>query len=87
VTGVEDKLQDEVKTHVHDYQEAGISVWMLTGDQGLTAREIGISCGIISMQDISATIPTQQQTLGKEDKLLYTLEEDLSSKEIRDKME
>ena len=32
VTGVEDKLQENVKTHVYDYQEAGISVWMLTGD-------------------------------------------------------
>ena len=32
-----------------DFREAGIRVWMLTGDQGLTAKEIGINCGIISL--------------------------------------
>jgi len=27
--------------------EAGIKVWMLTGDKGATAENIGKSCGII----------------------------------------
>ena len=46
-TGVEDLLQDRVKECIEDFREAGISVWMLTGDKGLTALEIGVSCGLI----------------------------------------
>ena len=46
-TGVEDLLQELVKECIEDFREAGISVWMLTGDKGLTALEIGVSCGLI----------------------------------------
>ena len=41
-TGVEDILQDNVKKCITDYREAGMKVWMLTGDKGRTAHEIGI---------------------------------------------
>jgi len=37
VSGVEDLLQDDVGQCIHDFQEAGINVWMLTGDKGETA--------------------------------------------------
>ena len=47
-TGVEDLLQDRVKECITDFRDAGINVWMLTGDKGLTALEIGVSCGLIS---------------------------------------
>ena len=46
-TGVEDLLQERVKECIEDFREGGISVWMLTGDKGLTALEIGVSCGLI----------------------------------------
>ena len=46
-TGVEDLLQENVKECIEDFRAAGISVWMLTGDKGLTAKEIGVSCGLI----------------------------------------
>ena len=46
-TGVEDLLQERVKECIEDFREAGINVWMLTGDKGLTALEIGVSCGLI----------------------------------------
>lgn len=46
-TGVEDLLQENVKECIEDFRDAGISVWMLTGDKGLTALEIGVSCGLI----------------------------------------
>ena len=48
VTAVEDLLQDDVKECIVDFRKAGISVWMLTGDKGLTAQEIGATCGLIS---------------------------------------
>jgi len=36
-----------VKECIIDFRNAGISVWMLTGDKGLTAKEIGVSCGLV----------------------------------------
>lgn len=46
-TGVEDLLQDNVKKCIEDFRHAGIAVWMLTGDKSVTAKEIGMSCGLI----------------------------------------
>lgn len=47
-TAVEDKLQDDVKNSVLRFLEAGIKVWMITGDKLETAKTIGKSCGIVS---------------------------------------
>ena len=46
-TGVEDELQENVKECIEQFREAGIRVWMLTGDNGLTAKEISISSGVV----------------------------------------
>ena len=45
-TGLEDKLQDEVAECIKDFKDAGIKVWMLTGDSGPTASSIARICGI-----------------------------------------
>ena len=45
VTGVEDKLQDEVALVIESLRNAGIQVWMLTGDKVETATCIAISAG------------------------------------------
>jgi P-type E1-E2 ATPase len=50
-TGVEDALQENVKDCIIDFREAGMKVWMLTGDNGLTAREISLSSGVIDPED------------------------------------
>ena len=47
VTGVEDLLQENVKDCITDFRNAGMKVWMLTGDKGLTAKEIAYSCGLL----------------------------------------
>ena len=47
-TGVEDELQEEVAECIQDFRDAGIKFWMLTGDLGHTAREIGYNCGVMS---------------------------------------
>ena len=47
-TGLEDLLQDNVAQCITDFRDAGIKVWMLTGDKADTAHNIGISCGLIS---------------------------------------
>ena len=46
VTGVEDLLQDDVVTTIDNLRNAGMKVWMLTGDKVETATCISISAGI-----------------------------------------
>lgn len=46
-TVVEDELQDQVAETIKDLRQAGIKVWMLTGDKMTTAYNIGLSCGMI----------------------------------------
>ncbi len=46
VTGVEDLLQDNVKDTIESVRNAGIKIWMLTGDKVETATCIAISTGI-----------------------------------------
>lgn len=45
VTGVEDRLQDKVEEVIESLRNAGIQVWMLTGDKVETATCIAISAG------------------------------------------
>ncbi|WFD32648.1 P-type phospholipid transporter [Malassezia sp. CBS 17886] len=47
-TAIEDKLQDGVPETIATLQEAGIRVWVLTGDRQETAVNIGYSCRLIS---------------------------------------
>ena len=46
VTGVEDKLQEDVLASIPTLRSAGIQVWMLTGDKIETAKCIAISAGL-----------------------------------------
>ena len=39
---------------INDFKEAGIRVWMLTGDKGDTAHQIAISCGLYPSSDFAA---------------------------------
>jgi len=56
VTGVEDLLQDEVATTIDNLRNAGMKVWMLTGDKVETATCISISAGIKSKNQKLFTI-------------------------------
>ena len=47
-TAIEDRLQDGVPDTIHTLQQAGIKVWVLTGDRQETAINIGMSCKLIS---------------------------------------
>ena len=46
VTAIEDELQDEVNETLKDFSEAGIKLWVLTGDKKDTAKSIAYSCGL-----------------------------------------
>jgi len=47
-TVVEDKLQDNVPETIKELQSAGVNIWVLTGDNLETARNIGIACNLLS---------------------------------------
>ncbi|KAF8900131.1 aminophospholipid-transporting P-type ATPase [Gymnopilus junonius] len=48
LTGVEDKLQDDVKPTLELLRNAGVKIWMLTGDKVETARVIAISTKLVA---------------------------------------
>ncbi|GMH30112.1 hypothetical protein Nepgr_031955 [Nepenthes gracilis] len=47
-TGIEDKLQDGVADAIESLRQAGIKVWVLTGDKQETAISIGLSCKLLT---------------------------------------
>ena len=46
-TAIEDKLQDGVGDTIASLKEAGVRVWVLTGDKVETAINIGYSCRLL----------------------------------------
>jgi phospholipid-translocating ATPase len=48
ITGVEDMLQEDIYPTLEKLRNAGISIWMLTGDKIETAMCIAISTGLKS---------------------------------------
>ncbi|KAK4928185.1 putative aminophospholipid-translocase [Elasticomyces elasticus] len=56
VTGVEDKLQEHVKPSLELLRNAGIKIWMLTGDKVETARCIAISSKLVTRGQYIHTI-------------------------------
>lgn len=47
-TAIEDKLQDDVQDTINFIKEAGIKIWVLTGDKIETAINIGLSCELLN---------------------------------------
>lgn len=58
-TAIEDKLQDGVPETIHTLQEAGIKIWVLTGDRQETAINIGMSCKLLS-EDMNLLIVNEE---------------------------
>jgi phospholipid-translocating ATPase len=56
VTGVEDKLQPNVKPSLELLRNAGIKIWMLTGDKIETARCVAVSSKLVSRGQYIHTI-------------------------------
>ena len=75
-TAVEDSLQDEVPQTIQDIRNAGINIWMLTGDKLETAFNIGKTCSLLtdgmiiekcSTNDFSSTLATLKTAFEKID--------------------
>ena len=51
-TGVEDRLQENVPDTIVALREAGIQVWVLTGDKTETAVNISYACRLLEEEDL-----------------------------------
>lgn len=51
-TGIEDRLQESVPDTITALREAGIKVWVLTGDKPETALNIGYACRLMEEGDL-----------------------------------
>ncbi|EOD42962.1 putative phospholipid-translocating p-type atpase protein [Neofusicoccum parvum UCRNP2] len=61
VTGVEDKLQRDVKPSLELLRNAGIKIWMLTGDKVETARCVAVSSKLVARGQYIHTIAKLQR--------------------------
>lgn len=71
-TAIEDRLQDGVPETIHTLQEAGIKVWVLTGDRQETAINIGMSCKLIS-EDMTLLIVNEEDDAATKENILKKL--------------
>ncbi|KAM9289536.1 phospholipid-transporting ATPase VB [Morus bassanus] len=60
-TGIEDRLQDGVPDTIAALREAGIQIWVLTGDKQETAVNIAYSCKLLNQRDTVFTINTENE--------------------------
>ncbi|CAM8991932.1 unnamed protein product [Rhodiola kirilowii] len=63
-TAVEDKLQKGVPQCIDKLAQAGLKIWVLTGDKMETAINIGFACSLLrqGMKQICITMITETQT-------------------------
>ncbi|GMM55363.1 putative aminophospholipid-translocating P4-type ATPase [Maudiozyma humilis] len=71
LTGVEDKLQKDVKSSIELLRNAGIKIWMLTGDKVETARCVSISAKLIARGQYVHTITKLTKPEGALNQLEY----------------
>ena len=69
VTGVEDKLQRDVKPSLELLRNAGVKIWMLTGDKVETARCVAISSKLVARGQYIHTIAKMRQKSAAQDAL------------------
>lgn len=72
-TAIEDRLQDGVPETIHTLQQAGIKVWVLTGDRQETAINIGMSCKLLS-EDMMLLIVNEESAAATRDNIQKKLD-------------
>jgi len=82
-TAIEDKLQDGVPESIMTFLEAGIKVWMLTGDKMETAVNIGFSCKLLD----ESMLPLLELNVSELDKLEQILDACLEERRLLEEKE
>ncbi|XP_045580165.1 LOW QUALITY PROTEIN: phospholipid-transporting ATPase VB [Salmo salar] len=62
-TGIEDRLQDSVPDTITALREAGIQVWVLTGDKPETAVNIAYTCRLLDQGDLVINMRTNNKAV------------------------
>ncbi|EGR31117.1 phospholipid-translocating p-type flippase family protein, putative [Ichthyophthirius multifiliis] len=62
-TAIEDKLQDQVPETILAFKQAGIKIWMLTGDKIETAINIGYSCNLLDQDQENIIIDFKDENV------------------------
>ena len=76
LTGVEDKLQDDVRQTLERMRNAGVRIWMLTGDKMETATCIAKSSRLVSqLQTIHAFTKVTRKIEAKRELSKYSSKE------------
>ncbi|XP_047441519.1 phospholipid-transporting ATPase VD isoform X2 [Mugil cephalus] len=75
-TGIEDRLQEDVPDTILALREAGIQVWVLTGDKPETAVNIGYACRLLEDEDLVINMSCK-------DKIMCTSILDCTLEEVR----
>ena len=71
IASIEDELQEDVEDTLNSLINNGLKIWMLTGDQKLTAKSIAQSCKMITSEfDV-----TEFDEESNEDKIRNKLED------------
>ncbi|PGH00664.1 phospholipid-translocating ATPase [Blastomyces parvus] len=69
VTGVEDKLQKDVKPSLELLRNAGVKIWMLTGDKVETARCVAVSAKLVARGQYIHTVTKLKEKGSAQDTL------------------
>jgi phospholipid-translocating ATPase len=78
-TAIEDRLQDGVPDAIALLGEAGIKLWVLTGDKVETAINIGFSCNLLNndMELIHIKVEEDESGETTDDRFIETIEQEL----------
>ncbi|SCV00398.1 LAME_0G09450g1_1 [Lachancea meyersii CBS 8951] len=83
-TAIEDRLQDGVPDSIAILGEAGIKLWVLTGDKVETAINIGFSCNLLNSEMELLVIKTAGDDVEAEGRTPFEIVESMIEKHLRE---
>lgn len=85
VTAIEDRLQEGVPETIRDLRQAGLAVWILTGDKLQTALEIGKLANLIKSKDSLFTVDceTKDELIQKMRSMLSFFTEEIPRAQLK----
>jgi len=82
-TAIEDKLQEDVGQTIFDIRQAGIRVWVLTGDKVETAMNIGHACKLLDDEMNTFVLTSLNEDVIKEE-IAKAIDQQTCSKAVRE---
>ncbi|SCU87370.1 LAFA_0E06326g1_1 [Lachancea sp. 'fantastica'] len=84
-TAIEDRLQDGVPESIAILGQAGIKLWVLTGDKVETAINIGFSCNLLNSEMELLVIKTSGDDVATEGRTPFEIVENMIDKHLSEK--